>query len=89
MKVASYRSRVLHAGMVVFHRQIQGPQLYRVVVEIERPRRIVDRHVVRPSDRVPIGALKKIVASTIEELCSDPTEILDARMEFHVDQARP
>lgn len=77
----------MFAGRVVEHRQIQGDQLWTVVVTVERGPQ-VETHTLRPDQRIPLGALQGLVATTIAELCADKAPITRARMDFLVHKPR-
>ena len=83
MRAASFRSDGMHAGRVVIHRNIEGPQLWTVVVVLERDREI-DSITLQPKERVAPGDLEGLVRRSIDELCGEPGRITRAKLNFFV-----
>jgi len=86
MRAASYRSDGPFAGRVVHHRNIDGPQLWTIIVTIERAKTI-DQHTIMPKDRVYLSEIQALVQRTIDELCPVGSTVDRARLDLFVRKA--
>lgn len=84
-RAASYKTTGPFAGKVVTHRNVDGPQVWKIVISVVNDEGTLDTHVIRPTAPLYLSELQSTVQRSIDEVCPIGSKIQSACLEFFVE----
>ena len=84
MRVATFRTSGMFAGKMRVLRHIQGPQLWRVVLSVQRDDGYTYAQTVAPRERCTLLDIEHLAGQSIKECCGATERLKSAMYDIYI-----